>query len=84
MSANFGRRLLTAALSVQINAGFPRHSARAAGARDFFKTLLECFAQYFTIAANDFASSDAPPTSAPSISSCSISVEAFSGFTDPP
>src|SRR5438132_10341563 len=40
--------------------------------------------QYFTIAANDFGSKLAPPTSAPSISSSDIRALAFSGFTDPP
>jgi hypothetical protein len=45
---------------------------------------LGYLAQYFTIAANDFGSSDAPPTSAPSISSCAISADALSGLTDPP
>lgn len=43
-----------------------------------------CSFQYFTIAANDFGSSDAPPTNAPSISSCDMSAFALSGFTDPP
>src|SRR5882672_5104844 len=45
----------------------------------------EAFAfQYFTIAANDAASRLAPPTRAPSISSCSISSLALLGFTLPP
>ena len=40
--------------------------------------------QYFTIAAHDFGSSDAPPTRAPSISFSDISDLALSGFTEPP
>ena len=36
------------------------------------------------MAAKDLGSSEAPPTSAPSISSCDMSAVAFSGFTDPP
>ena len=40
--------------------------------------------QYFTIAVNDFGSSEAPPTSAPSISSSDISALALSGLTEPP
>ena len=36
------------------------------------------------IASNDWTSSDAPPTSAPSTSGSDRSVAAFSGFTEPP
>ena len=36
------------------------------------------------IASNDWTSSDAPPTSAPSTSGNDRSVAAFSGFTEPP
>jgi hypothetical protein len=38
----------------------------------------------FTIAANDFGSRLAPPTSPPSISCCDINAWAFSGLTLPP
>ena len=36
------------------------------------------------IAANESTSSDAPPTSAPSIAGCASSSAAFSGLTEPP
>ena len=36
------------------------------------------------IAANESTSSEAPPTSAPSIAGCARSSAAFSGFTEPP
>jgi len=36
------------------------------------------------IASNDWRSSEAPPTSAPSTSGRARSVAAFSGFTEPP
>src|SRR5215469_13759002 len=45
---------------------------------------LGYLAQYSTIAANEFGSSDAPPTSAPSISACAINADTLSGLTDPP
>ncbi len=45
---------------------------------------LENHDEKFTMAANDAGSKLAPPTSAPSISSCAIRPRTLSGFTLPP